>query len=102
MNTKDYNIYAGLSGGFGGANYIGTLRDSNLEEAEKYAYEAACEEYDSYAGSHGLRTVDEIMEDETLDERDAYETYLQEMEDWIECYVIPTDEDDLEEKIIEL
>lgn len=102
MNTKDYNIYAGLSGGFGGANYIGTLRDSNLEEAEKYAYEAACEKYESYAGSHGLRTVDEIMENETLDERDAYETYLYEMDGWLDYYAIPTDEDDLEEEIIEL
>lgn len=28
-----YNIYAGLGGGFGGANYIGTIDCKSLEDA---------------------------------------------------------------------
>ena len=34
----DYNIYAGLGGSFGGAQYVGTIRNATAEEALEYAY----------------------------------------------------------------
>ena len=40
-----YNIYAGLGGGFGGANYIGTMDCKSLEDAYALAREYAIEEY---------------------------------------------------------
>ena len=43
-----YKIYAGLSGGFGGANYIDTLEFENEDAANDYAFESACELYYSY------------------------------------------------------
>ena len=39
-----YNIYAGLGGGFGGANYIGTMDCKSLEDAYALAREYAIEE----------------------------------------------------------
>lgn len=99
---KDYNIYAGLGGSFGGARYIGTLRNSSLKEAEEYAYEVACEEYESYEDLHGLRTTVDIMDEEEVDADEAWEIYLEERESWLDYYVIPTEEDNLEEEIIEL
>lgn len=45
-----YNIYAGLGGGFGGANYIGTMDCKSLEDAYALAREYAIEEYDFYSG----------------------------------------------------
>ena len=92
-----YNIYAGLSGSFGGAQYVGTL-DSTLDEAESAAYEYVVEEYESYGGMHGLLTWNDIAEENELDpEKDIYEIddlYLQEVEDWIDYYVVPLDEDE--------
>ena len=94
---KKYNIYAGLSGGFGGASYIGTLENVSEMEACKYAYEKAMEEYESYVGLYGLRTIEEIMEEENCSEGDAYSIFESESEDWIDYYTVPFDEDDIEE-----
>lgn len=94
-----YNIYAGLSGGFGGANYIGTL-DASLADAEDAAYEYAIEEYESYEGMHGLLTWDDIAEENGLDpENDLYkidDLYLEQVNDWIEYYAIPFNEDPID------
>lgn len=44
---KQFNIYAGLGGGFGGASYRGTGEFKSLADAEQEAYELAIEEYQS-------------------------------------------------------
>lgn len=92
-NLKDYNIYAGLGGSFGGAKYIGTLNGVTLETASKVAFESAIEEYESYEGYHGLRDIGDIMEEEGVDEQEAYDIYNEERESWIDYYAIPTEED---------
>jgi hypothetical protein len=56
-----YIIGWGLSGGFGGIRNYEVIQTSSLEEAEKDAYQRALEEYESYSGHHGLRSVDGIM-----------------------------------------
>lgn len=90
----EYNIYAGLGGGFGGAHYQFTGLYESEDAAKDEAYEIACEEYDSYGGHHGLRTVDEIMDEEDVNSpEEAEEIYIQEREDWIEYYVVLTSED---------
>lgn len=55
---KEYNIYAGLGGGFGGKKYQYT----GLFESHE-AWAAACEEYDSYEGANGLGTYADAMEE---------------------------------------
>jgi hypothetical protein len=87
---KKWKIYAGLAGGFGGANFIRTFTGTQ-EQAEKEAYYAAIEEYESYEGLHGLRTVDEIMEEDGLEYDEAMEVYNDERESWLDYYVKPDD-----------
>lgn len=101
-----YNIYVGLSGGFGGATYQGTEDFDNIDEATDVAYQLACEEYDAHAGSYGLRSWGDIAAEEDLDEEDDEleidEIYTEEREDWIEYYAVLTEEDELEENEIVL
>lgn len=84
---SNYRIFAGLGGGFGGANEVDVLENTSRAEAEDYAYELALQEYEMYDGLHGLRTVDDIIDKEGVDEREAYEIYNEERESWLEYYV---------------
>ena len=84
---KQYKIFAGLGGGFGGAQECDILEFASKEAAEEYAYEVACETYDMYAGMHGLRSVDDIMEEEGFGEVEAEEAYREERENWLDYYV---------------
>ena len=96
-NDKQWwSIYAGLSGGFGGSHYVEKFYGTN-EEAEKYAWEQACEEYESLAGMHGLRTIEEIMEEDELDYDDAEMTYNDERESWIDYEAKPFEESHVNE-----
>lgn len=93
-----YDLYAGLGGGFGGANLIYKGAEyNNIEEATNAAYEYAVEEYQSYEGYHGLTSYGDIKENpeeyglcEDPEEEDINEVYTEEMESWIEYYAFPT------------
>lgn len=101
-NAKEYNIYSGLGGGFGGATYQYTGLFNSQEEATNEAYERACEEYDSYSGSHGLLTYEEA-EEQAINEgyspdTEDFEAYISEVfqediENWVDYYAILTSED---------
>lgn len=82
-----YKIFVGLGGGFGGAQEIEVSEFESKEAAMDYAYEVACETYDSYTGLHGLRSVDEIMQEEGFGEVEAEEAYREERESWIDYKV---------------
>lgn len=93
-----YNIYAGLGGSFGGANYKFTIEANSLEEAEDIAYQEAVEEYEEYEGYHGLKTWAECAEElgvdiENEDSDEVDDLYNEEIESWIEYYAILTSED---------
>lgn len=89
--------YAGLSGGFGGANYQKTEDYSSMDEALKDAYALAVEEYQSYEVCHGIMSWDDCREDlidsgfdyddEAVDDR-----YQEELESWLSYYVEPEEE----------
>lgn len=81
-----YNIYAGLNGGFGGADYQTTVECETLEEAEAVAFEYACEEYEGYEGLYGLRTVAEIMEEDEVSEFEANEIWHEERDSWLDYW----------------
>lgn len=103
-----YNIYAGLGGGFGGANYQYTEEFETKEDAEREAWRCAFEEYESYEGCHGLRSWGEVQLDyceenqltpDTLSQEDCEnidEEYLEEVEGWLDYRAILTEEDDNE------
>jgi hypothetical protein len=85
-----YIIGYGLSGVFGGARNFEVIQADNLDDAENWAYECACEEYESYVGLYGLRDLGEIMEEENIeDEEEAIEKFNEERESWLDYSVKP-------------
>lgn len=101
MTKEEYNIYAGLGGGFGGAKYHSTILAGGIEEATSYAYECARNEYEMYEGMHGIQDWQDICEGLGYDplliteqeEKDVDTAYIEEVENWIEYYVVLTSED---------
>ena len=105
---KQYNIYAGLNGSFGGASYQYTTLADSFEEAEQEAFEAACDEFESMAGLHGLVDEEACIEEycqnnglerNELDEEDLEiidEIYLGERENWLDYRAVLTEEDDID------
>lgn len=102
-NLREYNIYEGLGGGFGGANYHSTILAESRREADEYAYTLACDTFESYEGERGIRSWDECAEDLDIDPNTNYldeiaavnAEYDNEREAWIEYYSVPTEEDDI-------
>ena len=108
-----YKIYAGLSGGFGGAHYDHTDEFATEALAEEDAYETACSVYESYEGNHGLMSYSEalseaefeISEEDYEDEESygrALEEYADEIlneqrESWLEYHVELETEENKEE-----
>lgn len=107
-----YNIYAGLGGGFGDADYKGTCDCNTYNNAMQIAYELAVEEYENYAGMRGLKSyedvaMDYLIEENIIDNEDEFDTYeLSEtdeeyitelyndiVESWLDYFVIETNED---------
>lgn len=89
-----FRIFAGLSGSFGGAYYQETTDFLDEHRASEYAYGLARQDYESYEGLHGVMCIDDIMEEERVDEEEAYQIYEEEVENWIDYYVEEcTDED---------
>ena len=87
MEKGTYKIYAGLGGGFGGANYITTEDNLTEDEAYQWAYEEACEIYESYSTNVQARGISQIMEEEDCDESDAEDYYNNERENWLSYYI---------------
>ena len=110
---KQYNIYAGLGGSFGGANYQYTGLYETQDEAEDDAFQAACEDYEQYAGCHNLPCWEDAVEEyctsngidpEDFDNEDeealqeVEECYNEARENWLCYYVVPTDEDNIDQE----
>ncbi len=105
---KQYNIYAGLSGSFGGANYQYTSLCETGEEAEEEAFQIACENYEQYEGLHSLYSWEDAIKDycndQEIDPEDLTYEDTQEIEDyydggresWLDYYAVPTDEDNID------
>lgn len=106
---KQYNIYAGLGGSFGGANYQFTTLCETEDEALGEAFESACEEYEQYSGLHGLPGREDavreycennnLSEDELTDEdsQEIEECYNDARESWLDYYVVATDKDGIDQ-----
>jgi hypothetical protein len=84
-----YIIGWGLSGGFGGIHNYEVIEASSLEEAEKDAYQRSLDEYENYSGYHGLRSIEDIMEEDGVEEEEAEEIYNEEREGWLEYVAEP-------------
>lgn len=107
---KQFNIYAGLGGSFGGARYQFTTLAETYEDAMDEAYDAACEEFESYAGVHRLFSTSDAVEeycneagidkdDMDDDDWDVIDEMRNEvMESWISYKAVPTEEDTIDEE----
>lgn len=93
-----YKIYAGLGGGFGGADYQGVFEYANEDEAFDGAWGMAIEVYERYAGYHGLQSLEGIEEEfieEGYDytEDDIAIAYDEEMSSWLDFKVVEVPDD---------
>lgn len=101
-----YSIYAGMGGSFGGAVFQLFEEFNSLEEAQECAYQLALEQYQSYEGLHGILSWEDCRQDlldsypdMKIDDEDVDAHYQEELESWIEYYVLPfelTPPEDLE------
>ena len=89
---KQYRIFAGLGGSFGGAQDQGVCTFYDEEEAIDEAYRVACEIYESYEGIQGLRTIQDIMDEEECCLEEAEDIYYKERELWLDYYYYEMDE----------
>ena len=102
-----FNIYAGLGGSFGGAVYRETMEFNDLNDAETHAYNLARDEYEQYEGLHGIKSWGDVAEEMGFDpddnelsqerkeeiEEEISDYYMEEVEQWIEYYVVPVEEE---------
>lgn len=109
---KQYNIYAGLGGSFGGANYQYTTLCETEDEALDEAYKCACEEYEQYEGLYELPSWEDATREyceelgisqeelkDTDEESLAIEEYYNETrENWLAYHIVPTEEDDIDQE----
>lgn len=83
---RKFKIYAGMTGGFNDVRYRQTVE----VETESEAYEIACEwardEFESYAGLHGVLDYGECLDECDGDEEAADQMYQDEFETWTEYY----------------
>lgn len=61
----------------------------NRDQAIDYAWERACEEYEQYAGLHGIRDIDEIMDDDDVGREEAEGIFNEERESSVEYDAVP-------------
>ena len=81
-----WQVKYALGGGFGGTRNC-DWEDTdckNEDEAVYYAYEMACQEYESYGGMHGLFNEKDALEDDPdLTSNDLEEMWREDKENWI-------------------
>ena len=90
-----FKVYAGLGGGFGGATFQGIYDCESASDACSIGYELACEEYESYAGLHGLDDYQDIvdnpkaygLEEGESDEDILWDAYDNVREGWLDYWV---------------
>ena len=56
------------------------------ENAEYLTWCLACEQYESYVGSYGIRDIDTIMEEDECTYEDALEIFKDEREMWVDYW----------------
>lgn len=100
-----YNLYAGLTGVFGGCRYRTTEEFDTEQEAEDAARILAVQEYEEHAGLYELPSWDDICdkycEENQLDEanlsaqdnEEIDQIYEETMDSWLSYLVTTIDED---------
>lgn len=79
-----YIIQYGVSGGFNDTDNFDIITAENTAYAWRTAWVRACEIYESYIGTGGLKDVEDIMEEENCSEEEALILFDEERESWID------------------
>ena len=90
----EYFISYGIGPGMDATEVIECF---SQQEAEDHAYERAKDLYESFAGLHGVMTVEDVAREYEIDDptsSEAYETYEQHVEEQIDYYTQVYDPDE--------
>ena len=79
-----WKIRYGLGGGFGGLGDWETIEAKSYNDALNEAHDRAVELYSSYSGLHGIRSIEDIMEEDGVTEDEANASLEEECESWID------------------
>lgn len=98
-NFKQFWVFGGMGGGFGGPHFLGTVEGKSIDdpEVQEDARTLVVDEYESYAGLHGVRSWDEVKEDleesadpeDEITDEDVDDAYNQEIDSWCSWWVYP-------------
>lgn len=109
----EFWVFGGMGGGFGGPHYLGTVEGKSVDdpEVQEDARTLVVDEYESYAGYHGISSWEDVKAEleesadpgEEVDEEDIDDAYNQEIDSWCSYWVIPAveGEDPEDEKWLE-
>lgn len=112
-NFKEFWVFGGMGAGFGGPHFLGTLEGKSLDdpEVQSDAYQLVVDEYESYAGLHGIQSWDDVKADleasfgegDEVTDEDVEDAYNEEISSWTSYWVIPAveGEDPEDEKWLE-
>ena len=94
-----FEIRYALGGGFGGTDNKEweEIEAKDESDANDQAYQLAIEEYEGMVGMHGLRTEEEIMEEDDVDEDESKLVYDEEMDGWLDYEARPSKHDAISE-----
>ena len=86
IKMAKYRVIGALGGGFGGCENVEweEVECISDDQAEQWAYDLAIEQYEMYEGNHGIRSTDDIMEEDEVCEREAEEMRQEEIESWVD------------------
>lgn len=112
-NFKQFWAFGGMGGGFGGPHFLGTIEGKSIDdpEVQSDAYQLVVDEYESYAGLHGIQSWDDVKADleasaeegDEITDEDVQDAYNGEISSWTSYWVIPAvkGEDPEDEKWLE-
>lgn len=112
-NFKQFWVFGGMGGGFGGPHFLGTVEGESIDDpdVQSDAYQLVVDEYESYAGLHGIQSWDDVRADleasadegDEITDEDVQDAYNEEIASWTSYWVIPAveGEDPEDEKWLE-
>lgn len=112
-NFKQFWVFGGMGGGFGGPHFLGTIEGESIDDpdVQSDAYQLVVDEYESYAGLHGIQSWDDVRADleasadegDEITDEDVQDAYNEEIASWTSYWVIPAveGEDPEDEKWLE-
>lgn len=112
-NFKQFWAFGGMGDGFGGPHFLGTVEGESIDDpdVQSDAYQLVVDEYESYAGLHGIQSWDDVRADleasadegDEITDEDVQDAYNEEIASWTSYWVIPAveGEDPEDEKWLE-